>query len=65
MANPTTLKVKLLHDTIVEGASEPRGTAVYGKAGEIHELPRWEAMHLCQCHPEFPRAVLVTDKKGQ
>jgi hypothetical protein len=63
MANIANLKVKLLHDTIVAGASEPRGEAVYGRAGETHELPRWEALHLCHCHPEFPRAVLV-EKKG-
>lgn len=62
MANLANLKVKLLHDTVVEGASEPRGVAIYGKVGEIHELPKWEAMHLCQCHPEFPRATLVTAK---
>jgi hypothetical protein len=62
MANPAVLKVKLLHDTIVEGASEPRGVAVYGKSGEVHELPKWEALHLCHCHPEFPRATLITAK---
>ena len=38
MANPATLKVKLLHGTIVEGASEPRGEAIYGKVGEIHDV---------------------------
>ncbi len=62
MANPAMLKVKLLHDCVVEGASEPRGQAIIGKAGEIHDLPRWEAMHLANCHPEFPRATLVTAK---
>ena len=62
MANPATLKVRLLHGAIVQGASEPRGTAVYGKSGEVHELPRWEAMHLVQCHPEFPRAELIETK---
>ena len=59
MANPATLKVKLLHDSIVAPATEPRGVATYGKAGEIHELPRWEALHLCHCNEEFPRAELV------
>ncbi len=63
MANPARIRVKLLHDCIVEGASEPRGVAVYGKAGEIHDLPKWEALHLCHCNQEFPRAVLV-EKKG-
>ncbi len=63
MANPATLKVRLLHDTVVGAASEPRGEPRYGKVGEIHELPKWEAMHLCQCHEEFPRAELVKEKK--
>ncbi len=63
--NPATLKVRLLHDTIVGPASEPRGVAQYGKSGEIHELPRWEAMHLCHCHEEFPRAQLVGNKQKE
>ncbi len=63
MANAANLKVKLLHDTIVAGATEPRGQDQrIGRVGEIVELPRWEALHLCQCHPEFPRATLVTGK---
>ncbi len=63
MANAANLKVKLLHDCIVAGASEPRGQDQrIGKVGEIVELDKWTAMHLCNCHPEFPRATLVTAK---
>jgi len=60
-----TLKVKLLHDTIVAPAAEPRGVASYGKSGEIHELDRWTALHLCHCHEEFPRAELVKVKSKE
>ena len=56
------LKVRLLHDTVIGSATEPRGENVVGKAGEIVELPRWEAMHLCQCNAEFPRAELIKPK---
>jgi len=59
MANPANLKIRLLHDSIVAPATEPRGVATYGKAGEIVEMDRWTALHLCQSHPEFPRAELV------
>lgn len=62
MANPATIKVRLLHDTIVRGADEPRGEALYGKKGEVHEFDRWVGLHLCQCHPEFPHAELVKPK---
>ncbi len=63
MANAHTLKVRLLHDTVVRGASEPKGQdQLIGKAGEIHEFDKWTALHLTQCHPEFPRATLVTAK---
>lgn len=60
---PATLKVELLHDTIVAPATEPRGVATYGKTGETHVLPYWEAMHLVQCNDEFPRAKLVEAKR--
>lgn len=62
MANIANLKVRLLHDAIVAPATEPKGVATYGKSGEIHELPRWEAMHLVQCNEEFPRAELINKK---
>ena len=58
------LKVRLLHDTVIGAADEPRGPNKIGRAGDIVELERWTAMHLCQCHSEFPRAELV-DKKGK
>jgi len=62
--NPATLKVRLLHDSVVGPADEPRGENHVGRSGEIHELDRWTALHLCHCHPEFPRAELI-DKKGK
>ncbi len=63
MANAHTLKVRLLHDTVVRGASEPRAQdQLIGKAGEIHEFDKWTATHLMQCHPEFPRAELPDGK---
>ncbi len=58
-----TLKVRLLHDCVVAPASESRGEPRFGKTGEIHDLPKWEALHLCQCHEEFPRAELVKGAK--
>jgi len=60
-----TQKIRLLHDTIVAPASEPRGVATYGKVGDIVELDRWTALHLCQCHEEFPRAELVKAKSKE
>jgi len=66
MEFPASFSIRLLHDCVISPPDQPRGVARHGKAGEIIkvpvEMPRWEAAHLCQCHPEFPRAEVVKGK---
>lgn len=60
MAN--TLKVKLNRGIIVASATEPRGEPTYGQPGEVVELDRWTALHLCNSNEDAPAATLVTKK---